>query len=171
MILNSLILVSSKVIVTAAHCVHDKNDKRKPPQGMFFIVGKTNLQDEEDFNYLLVEEFIIHPDWNPYLVNYDADISVAIMKENIEFNDRVKPICLPSNEDSVETGKRALIAGWGYTEKNKVSNQLLISQLNIVDSNSCLKTDSIYGLLMSSRNFCTELSTKGPCKGENKIKS
>ena len=47
------------------------------------------------------------------------DIAVLTLKEKIEFTDKIKPICLPSDPYPTRTyqNEEAVIAGWGNTEK------------------------------------------------------
>ena len=56
-----------------------------------------------------IEEIIIHDAYYPY--NYD--IALVRLAEPIEFNDHVRPICLPSRGE-VASGF-CTITGWGDT--------------------------------------------------------
>lgn len=156
--------VSKNIIMTASHCIQEKNSERKSPRHMSFVLGISNLNDPEGYIYH-IKEFVLHPDYSPDLVNADADLALAFLKENIEFNAKIKPICLPSVQNTSIIAKNGLVGGWGKTEKGDTS-ALQISQLKVVESSVCKNTSDIYSLLMTGRTFCTELSKVGPCMGK-----
>lgn len=91
-------LISTKLIVTAAHCIHYKKDPIiKKAEEATFYVGKHNLESlNEEKNYILsgVSQFVIHPDWDYNDDRYDADIAIAILFRTIPFSKFIKPICL-----------------------------------------------------------------------------
>lgn len=114
-------LISTKLIVTAAHCIQYKKDplKRKAEEASFYL-GKHNLESlNGEKNYIVsgVSKFIIHSDWNFEDDRYDADIAIAVLYRTIPFSKFVKPICLwtqSSNHDDL-VGKSGRVAGWGKT--------------------------------------------------------
>lgn len=111
-------LVSSRIVLTAAHCIQNKNDPstRKAEDTSFFI-GKYNIEsfdDEQNFIVSGVTQLVIHPQWNYRDEHFDADIAVAILVKTLLFTKFVKPICLWTISTSFEdlVGKTAVISGW-----------------------------------------------------------
>lgn len=46
-----------------------------------------------------------------------ADVAIAILKEKIQFNDEIMPVCLP-NDNTLETGYfRGCFSGWNAKRK------------------------------------------------------
>lgn len=137
---------------------------------MFFMVGRISLisSDENDFELLPISKVITHPDWDPVLKVYDADIAVAILQKTITFQSNIQPICLPSDFDLLQYNDnvKGLVAGWGATESKSYSNELQIAELSAVDRKTCIRGDDFFSNVMSVSTFCTELSDSGPCKGK-----
>lgn len=101
-------IISSKTVVTAAHC---KVDYVELPN-MRVMAGAINIHDPNAQRHV-VSQFIIHPEYNSSLIT--SDIAVVIIEDTFEFNDLVQPINLvnrivPPYEGGVVT------SGWGYTE-------------------------------------------------------
>jgi V8-like Glu-specific endopeptidase len=120
----SFSLVSTKIIVTAAHCVLGKSDysPRKAEESYFYI-GKYDLTTlNQETNYILanVAKFEIHPEWDKNSKNFDADVALAILGRKIPFSNFVQPICLWTSTSSYEdlVGKEVTVAGWGRSDQN-----------------------------------------------------
>lgn len=113
---NCSITVSSRHILSAAHCVQGKGQQEMPEKDVYVKVGALNLEMNEDSQQKLpVANFHIHPDWDPNSLNYDADLTILHLSMSIIYDRFVKPVCLPSvSEASNEiVGKNGLVAGWG----------------------------------------------------------
>lgn len=158
------------MVITAAHCFIDKGEQEaREPTQLYFIAGKIDLTNfnDKNFQFLQISNIFIHPDWDAMLTSYDGDIAVVLLQTMILFNKNVQPICLPVENDSLDLYKKGSVAGWGLTENETQSNVLKIVQLRVVPKRTCLDSDNLFSFVMSSKNFCTEFSNKGPCKGEN----
>lgn len=98
-------IISSEWILTAAHCSIMSNDT-----GNFRILVGTNVLSKGE-KYYAIEKWINHEKWNqPKLAN---DIALIRLNETIEFNDRVQPIKLSSEE--IPDGTTLELTGWGST--------------------------------------------------------
>ncbi len=157
--------------MTAAHCLLDKGEQdTRLPEHSYFIVGKHNLESiyEKDYKVLQISKFMIHPNWRENTLYYDADIAVAILVLPIQFNSRIKPICLyPYAENSNDiSGLTGVVAGYGYTEEQKLAQGgPRIVELPIINEDACIKSDSRLASVMSNRCFCTAANVhRGPCK-------
>lgn len=169
-------LISTKLIVTAAHCVHPKDDSSiKKAEEATFYMGKHNLEllaGEQNYIMSPVTKFIIHPEWNFLDKIYDADISIAVLSRTIEFTKFIRPICIwtATNSFSDLIGKKGVVAGWGKTEYGVVSTaKPKWAEIPIVDQITCLRSNRAFSQLTSDRTFCAgdRTGTKGPCNGDS----
>lgn len=167
-------LISTKLIVTAAHCISEKQStvKRRADEATFYI-GKHNLESlSGEKNYIIsaVTKFVIHEDWNTQDDKYDADIAIVVLSRVVPFNKFIKPICLwtsSSNTDDL-VGKTGMVAGWGKTEHNAISTASpKWAEIPVVDLLTCLRSNNAFNKLTSDRTFCAgeRTSGTGPCSG------
>jgi secreted trypsin-like serine protease len=173
-LLNDLFLVSSNVILTAAHCIQDKGEhEQRRPEHAYVVVGKHDLksQHERSFRVASIKKFIVHSSWKPYRHKYDADIALIILQNQLDFNERIKPICLPSQtvELSSLIGKSGTVAGWGTNEENDpIADVPSIMEIPIISEDDCVNSNFHYEIVMSHRTFCTAGNMgRGPCKGDS----
>lgn len=110
-------LISTKLIVTAAHCIQNKGESsgRNADEALFYI-GKHNLESlSSERNYIMtgVKQFIIHPDWDQTDDRYDADIAIAVLLRTIPFSKFIKPICLWTETTSYDDiiGQKGVVVG------------------------------------------------------------
>lgn len=168
--------MSTKLIVTAAHCIQNKKDfyRRKAEEASFYI-GKLNLESlsgEQSYVVSGVTQFLIHPDWNFNDDRYDADIALAVLARTISFTKYVKPICLWTSSTSYEdlVGLKGTVAGWGRTEFKAVStDRPNWVELEVVSEATCLRSNRVMIELTSERTFCAgnREDRSGPCSGDS----
>lgn len=153
-------LVSSKAVITAAHCIHYKHDAPKSVEEALFYIGKffiSSLENEKDFVVSPAQRFILHPDWNPYTDSFDADIAVVALTRTIQFTNFVKPICIwtATNDYKDLIGFYGIIAGYGKTSRiDTPSDRPYWTALPVVDEATCLRSNNDFRKITSSRTFC-----------------
>ncbi|XP_026735233.1 CLIP domain-containing serine protease 2-like isoform X1 [Trichoplusia ni] len=121
------VLISARYVLTAAHCVKGSD---LPPNWRLSQVrlGEWNTSSEVDcfgddcsgpVQDIPVEQIIAQENYIPEDSNQHHDIALLRLSYNAQFNDFVKPICLPLSNDlkynSFE-GTDMEVAGWGKTE-------------------------------------------------------
>lgn len=76
------VLVSRTKILTAAHCIQDKHRERIKTRDVWLVLGAYDLSNRHEVGAYSVapSEIIIHPDWNPYIEKYDANIAAIIVE-------------------------------------------------------------------------------------------
>jgi secreted trypsin-like serine protease len=168
-------LISSKLVITAAHCVWCKKKyfARKAEEATFYL-GKHNINLlSEQYNVVSsVVKFVIHPDWNSNDDRYDADIAIAVLTRKISFNKFIIPICLwtsTSNTDDL-VGKTGVIAGWGKTKVNaSTSLTPKWAKIQVVDLLTCIRSNDAFNKSTSNRMFCAgnRVEGSGPCNGDS----
>lgn len=93
-------LISSKHVLTAAHCIHDKYEKRKlDSDDIAVLVGRHNVKAVYERGSVSrdVEEIFIHPDWKNHTPKYDGDLAILLLSRSVEFSDYIKPVCLTND--------------------------------------------------------------------------
>lgn len=109
-------LVSSRIIISAAHCYYEKGmSEMISAYDTTYYVGKYDISklSEDGFESSDVERFTVHPRWNPSDSRYDSDIGIAVLTKTIQFSNSIRPICIwTGSQGSTDMiGKRGLVAG------------------------------------------------------------
>lgn len=122
------VLVSKKVVITAAHCV----DKKKPSEvlAVFGLYYRTDLSDSIMENTYPITKIIIHEN------NTENDIAILLLSRPIILRENIKPICL-SNKHKYETffGFEVNVIGWGLKAINEPSSILQQAKLTMLNNN------------------------------------
>ncbi|KAG7225957.1 hypothetical protein INR49_018558 [Caranx melampygus] len=122
-------LLSESWVLTAAHVL--RSQRRDPsvvpvaPEHVKVFLGLHDTRDKRLATIRLVEKIYLHPDFQPN--NYNNDIALLRLKERVEFNDVVRPVCVPplhSKDDSSTPIPNSLgvVAGWGISNPNASSS-------------------------------------------------
>lgn len=169
-------LVSTRLVVTAAHCIQDKNSNvAKKPEDSIFYVGKSNIDSllkESHYVVSVTQQLIVHPDWSSTSQQYDSDIAIAVLVKTVTFNKFVKPICIWRETSSYRdiVGQYGTVGGWGKTEFDAIhTSEPLFAAVPVVDGETCLLSDRNLAIIASKRTFCAGGVTAngGPCLGDS----
>lgn len=135
------------------------------------IIGKYDLSvmNEYGTKKVLVNDVILHPDWNFNEARFDADLSIVVLNKEIESSQQIQPVCIPreSYEEVVGTGS---VVGWGKAGVSRayetIPNKLSIPAVN---SSHCYTTFSVLSTVSSNRAFCGGYENEGrsPCLGDS----
>ncbi|XP_072890266.1 complement factor B-like isoform X2 [Hemitrygon akajei] len=163
-------IISQKWILTAAHNLFD--DRLISPANVQVFVGELKRRSKNS-NAKEVTELHVHPSYNntraSLTEDYSYDIGLLRLKEDLQFSDKIRPVCLPcskevseflpapeggwadqcSYQDRVLTGYSGsewreitgYISGWGLTEKGKASYFLKYGKISIKPRDQCLRND------------------------------
>ncbi|KAJ8795345.1 hypothetical protein J1605_018360 [Eschrichtius robustus] len=82
----------------------------------------------------LVKTIILHPRYSRAVVDYD--ISIVELSEDIDETSYVRPVCLPSPEQSLEPDTYCYITGWGHMG-NKMPVKLQEGEVRIISLGQC----------------------------------
>jgi hypothetical protein len=122
--------VSNRVAITAAHCISEKRSLSPiRAADCHFVFGANNLRHlDTDAQVTRVNQFILHPSWNPNELKFNGDVALAILNSFIEYNNFIRPVCLPparSNSQDIEN-RNAFVGGWGKISlKSQIIHLLL----------------------------------------------
>ncbi|CAH0728251.1 unnamed protein product, partial [Brenthis ino] len=171
-------VISSRYILTAAHCVYDKTitrvrvgdfniKKQRYCQGAYPYY-ECELKPQE----LQVEKPIVHEKYSKdhYLIN---DIALLRVNKSIDFSFRnVKPICLPVWKEIRNinlNGKASVVAGWGLMDDGKRSDILQKVTIPIKPETECANYFSRDSNRKHSLHkiFCAGEIGKDSCNGDS----
>ena len=107
-------------------------------------LGDQNLNDNvHDNNEYEIQKFIPHPDYGNRGIAHD--LVIVQTKTKIRFNERIKPICIPTlpyNQPNHYAGEEVKFAGWGrYEAGSGFSNELREANFKVLTESECISTD------------------------------
>lgn len=111
-------ILNKNWILTAAQCVQFESARRT-----HLIVGAHRSSEGKKYR---AAKFIAHPEYAGFEEYYDHDIALIRTREDIEFNERVKPIELSSIFAREEMAVR--VSGWAFHHDDIVN----VRYLNII---------------------------------------
>lgn len=161
-------LISSKAVLTAAHCVEISQ-----PREVLLYFGHFNRLDwtEDDSIRLHPADIFIHPDYRKKRNSKDADLAILLTRESVEFNNFIQPVCLWSTGDDGEEpdDEKGIVVGWGKESVDRtVSTHPRKIELPIVEANLCMEMSQQLAPILSNRTFCAgTLDGNGPCYGDS----
>ena len=120
-------------VLTAAHCcvpgILDESD---------IILGSASRIENSETIIRKVADFQSHPSFNEY--NYNNDICVIQLDRDVQYSDKIQPICLEDNKisSSENEGIESYIAGWGSKSATGAQKtNLNEAKVEIVDKQKC----------------------------------
>ncbi|KFP89915.1 Coagulation factor X, partial [Apaloderma vittatum] len=144
-------LISSRWVVTAAHCL----DLVRPHHVTVGDFDKYQREFKEQ--KISVEQSWTHPHYDSN--NYNGDIALLYLSSDVTFNEYVIPICLPSPNLAAllsEEGRVGMVSGWGATHDSG----------SIVNMEPCQRS---MDRLVTDNMFCAGYSSEvgDACKGDS----
>lgn len=114
-----------------------------------------------------VSAIYVHPDWKVYGDKYDADIAIFTLSRIVQFTNYIQPVCMPA-QNSVVSGSRGSIVGWGISDKGKSNLEFPRRAFtNALNASYCLTSDPYIAFLSSTRTFCATGGDGSPNKGDS----
>jgi len=135
-------------------------------------LGSHNLSENLEVSRVTakIDRIYIHNHWNPSRSKYDSDIAVIVLKYEVEFNDKVWPICLPNKNKIVEMINMGTVVGYGKTEDNykKYSKIPKHAQTPVHYLDYCLRKYPELHNIASRTTFCGgHANGTGVCTGDS----
>uniref|UniRef100_A0A8C4MP90 Inactive serine protease PAMR1 n=1 Tax=Equus asinus TaxID=9793 RepID=A0A8C4MP90_EQUAS len=165
-------LVNERTVVVAAHCVTDlgkvtviKTADLKVVLGKFY---RDDDRDEKTIQSLRISAIILHPNYDPILL--DADIAVLKLLDKARISTRVQPICLAAPRDLSTSFQesRITVAGWNVLADVRSpgfkNDTLRSGVVRVVDSLLCEEQHEERGIPVSVTDnmFCASRDPTAP---------
>uniref|UniRef100_A0A3Q3KGN1 Mannan-binding lectin serine peptidase 1 n=1 Tax=Monopterus albus TaxID=43700 RepID=A0A3Q3KGN1_MONAL len=114
-------LLSESWVLTAAHVLRSRRRDTSivpvAPEHVKVFLGLHNARDKRLATNRSVEEIFLHPDFQPN--NYNNDIALLKLKDRVELNKVIRPVCLPPDDPPTPLpNSLGIIAGWGISNPN-----------------------------------------------------
>ncbi|KAF7286607.1 chymotrypsin-C-like [Rhynchophorus ferrugineus] len=165
-------LISKLHLITVAHCVtHRKSPKPLSPSNLVIYLGKYYLRawSNPGIQYRKVDDILVHPMFNP--TSFSNDVALIKLSQAAKFTDFVRPICLWEGSNQLErvTNQIGTVAGWGFDETGKVTEQLTKAHMPIVSQETCIYSfPEFYSRFTSSTTFCAGFKNgTSVCNGDS----
>ncbi|KAB0343598.1 hypothetical protein FD754_020524 [Muntiacus muntjak] len=129
------------------------------------VFGINNLDHPSAFMQMrLVKTIILHPRYSRAVVDYD--ISIVELSQDINETSYVRPVCLPSPDQSLEPDTYCYITGWGHMG-NKMPFKLQEGEVRIISLEQCQSHFDMKTI--TSRVICAgyESGTVDACMGDS----
>ncbi|XP_019332259.1 inactive serine protease PAMR1 isoform X2 [Alligator mississippiensis] len=159
-------LVNERTVVVAAHCVTDlgktivvKTAELKVVLGKFY---RDDDRDEKTIQNLRISAIIVHPNYDPILL--DTDIAIIKLLDKAKISSRVQPICLTSAHDLASSMEdlKIMISGWkilaDIRDPSYKNDTIRMGAVQIVDSLLCEQQYEDHGIQVSITEsmFCAQ---------------
>ncbi|XP_010709557.1 inactive serine protease PAMR1 isoform X3 [Meleagris gallopavo] len=159
-------LVNERTVVVAAHCVTDlgktivlKTAELKVVLGKFY---RDDDRDEKTIQNLRISAIIVHPNYDPILL--DSDIAVIKLLDKARISSRVQPICLASSHDLTSSTEdlKITVTGWKVLADIKdpgyKNDTIRMGAVQMVDSLLCEQQYEDNGIQVSITDsmFCAK---------------
>ncbi|NXT76056.1 PAMR1 protease, partial [Zapornia atra] len=159
-------LVNERTVVVAAHCVTDlgktvvlKTAELKVVLGKFY---RDDDRDEKTIQNLRISAIIVHPNFDPILL--DSDIAIIKLLDKARISSRVQPICLSSSHDLTSSTEdlKIMVTGWKVLADIKdpgyKNDTIRMGVVRMVDSLLCEQQYEDNGIQVSITDsmFCAK---------------
>ncbi|KFP75156.1 Inactive serine protease PAMR1, partial [Apaloderma vittatum] len=159
-------LVNERTVVVAAHCVTDlgktlvlKAAELKVVLGKFY---RDEDRDEKTIQNLRISAIIVHPNYDPILL--DSDIAILKLLDKARISSRVQPICLSSSHDLTSSMEdlKIMVTGWKVLadarDPGYKNDTIRMGAVRMVDSLLCEQQYEDNGIQVSITDsmFCAE---------------
>ncbi|XP_062138148.1 trypsin alpha-3 [Drosophila sulfurigaster albostrigata] len=139
-------LIAPNKVLTAAHCLYNTVRKRyRKPSEFVVVLGTLNRYERN--NATIVSDVSSMAYMNSFSPDsMRDDVGIMFLKSGLARNAQnnsqatISPIELATRQTPV--GATCLVAGWGRTEENSLSNVLLMANVSTIRHQTC---GSIYG--------------------------
>uniref|UniRef100_F7BHC8 Inactive serine protease PAMR1 n=1 Tax=Callithrix jacchus TaxID=9483 RepID=F7BHC8_CALJA len=165
-------LVNERTVVVAAHCVTDlgkvtmiKTADLKVVLGKFY---RDDDRDEKTIQSLRISAIILHPNYDPILL--DTDIAILKLLDKARISTGVQPICLAASRDLSTSFQEShiTVAGWNVLADMRSpgfkNDTLRSGVVSVVDSLLCEEQHEDHGIPVSVTDnmFCARQDPAAP---------
>ncbi|CAH2052398.1 unnamed protein product, partial [Iphiclides podalirius] len=158
-------LVSDRHVITAAHCMQNKE-----ASDIVVKLGVFNLEEwGGDVVVKKLQSAVVHEQFNK--TNLANDISLFTLEQSVQFNTNIKPICLWGTNTDLNriVGHTGVVTGWGDNEFGRGGHgDPRMIRMPIVSTDDCRASTPDLYKLTSDRTLCAgNRDGTGPCSGDS----
>nr|XP_002736238.2 PREDICTED: uncharacterized protein LOC100377031 [Saccoglossus kowalevskii] len=117
------VIISELWILTAAHCVSGIGSGQ-----IAVTVGIVDDRDKDGISRG-ISEVHTHPLYDD--VNHRYDLALLKLDAPLEYNDYVRPACLPSSDDLFEENHFCFTTGWGLTQSDGTVTPHILQEVGL----------------------------------------
>ncbi|XP_020368554.2 inactive serine protease PAMR1 [Rhincodon typus] len=162
-------LLNERNIVIAAHCVTELGKVVMiSAADMMVVLGKHYHEEdrqEKSRQYLQIAAIIVHPSYDPVLL--DSDIAIIKLMDKAKITDQVQPICLPDVKDLSTMNTQGYVTGWRMqhdaNDLAHTNDTIRVGTIEIGDSVQCEQQYEVHGISVSitENMFCARQDLNG----------
>lgn len=160
--------MNAKFYFQAAHCTRTDADTSLLARDLTILLGAHNISRkvETGRQYVSVKAIHIHDKWNPATTDYEGDVAVIELTENVRFNNYIRPICIAKT--AISAGSSGMVTGWGYHNDAEIISEVLRKvQLPVLSLRECFRNDVGLANIIWDEAFCAGKEGAGVCKGDS----
>uniref|UniRef100_H3C597 Zmp:0000001114 n=1 Tax=Tetraodon nigroviridis TaxID=99883 RepID=H3C597_TETNG len=160
-------LVSSRWLVSAAHCFQDSDlIKYSDARAWRAYMGmRVMTSGSGGATIRPIRRILLHPKYDQF--TSDSDIALLELSSPVAFTDLVQPVCVPSPSHTFKTGTSCHVTGWGVLmEDGELASRLQEASVKIISRNICNK---LYDDAVTPRMLCAGNLQGGvdACQGDS----
>lgn len=159
------ILISEHWVLSAAHCVGNQTN----PQGWTIHLGLTRRTASPVFvRRRTLKAIIKHNDFNSQN-SYGNDIALLLLNEPVNFDEFLRPVCLPPRQLELPPKTKCTVVGWGRDSHDEIgdySNVIHEVTVPIIHHSDCSKWYSMQDVPIGNTMLCAgyEEGEKDACQ-------
>merc|ERR1712179_563212 len=153
-------LINENYVLTAAHCADGAS---------YFdiMAGAHNVRASSEPHRVEITSYNgwTHPQWNT--ADLSNDLALIELPSPIDFNDYIKPSCIPSKGDTADVSELVTCTGWGKPSDSAggISPVLrMVEDRPIISNAEC---NGVYGIVGAGVVCIDTTGGKGTCNGDS----
>ncbi|KAK9892388.1 hypothetical protein WA026_019840 [Henosepilachna vigintioctopunctata] len=165
-------LISSRFLITAAHCVTKRNSEIPVrPEHLLVYLGKYFLRrwsnaalQERQIQDIFVHEYYDH-------MSTKNNIALLKLVKPVKSTQYVRPVCLWKGDSNLQNiiGESGVVIGWGFNEHGIITNKLIKTYMPVVPRETCIRSyPEFFTHFTSNNSFCARFSNDTSiCTGDS----
>ena len=157
-------LLSSKSVLTAAHCMfRDRSQTiKRAPSEIIVLIGEHDWTRPDGEERVGVSQYTTHPQYNT--ANTDNDFAMLELVKDVTFSSRMLPACLPGSDRDYDSST-ATVAGWGRFKDGRQPNTPYEVDVDTMSNTACI---SIWNSQEITENMlCAGRPGQDSCHGDS----
>ncbi|KAK6618238.1 hypothetical protein RUM44_002689 [Polyplax serrata] len=162
------VLIADQWVLTASHCVGNESNL----SGWKIQLGITRRHSHNYYGQKVkVKRVISHPLYNVG-VNHDNDVALFQLKNPVNFNEHLLPVCLPPPGRELVPGMNCTVIGWGKSkdhERSEYEPAINEVEVPVINRQLCNEWMIYRDLNVTDGMICAGLAEGGKdaCQGDS----